>query len=128
MIPVIADDIDPRMLEVMLNPPPGIRLLFAGPDETLVNTLRREFGLALPDLHVVLSAARGGRLLLIVPMTVDTHGLLLYFRPAGGGDWTVDPMALGRAAFRFPAWKAQAVIDALESLLFRRVLPTRRIQ
>lgn len=101
--------------------------VFVGQDEELVAVLRSAFDLALPDPDVVV--VQSARSFIVgVPVTPrGDAGVSVLFTYIGRDDVHVQPLMVSSdlsARWRRPDWPTQTVINAFESFLFRRVMPT----
>jgi len=115
----IAPDIHPAARDALKYLPSWLRLVFAGPDEAFVVALRREFRLPITDPEVLV-VADAPRMLVVV----DDLVLVVEARP---GVYDITPVRTGDRPFA-ETWNVGAVIEAFDSLLIRRVMPTGRTQ
>jgi hypothetical protein len=132
--PPLDPDVDPGLIAYLkATAPPGVKLLLAAKDPIFVRGLRDIFKLPLPE-DLVLMAGDGCRTFVVMPPTRSGDaGLLLTFLNEGDGNVALVPTLVttdpkDRATWRDTPFSTQAVIDAWESLLFRRVLPAGVVQ
>lgn len=111
-------------IALLMNPPPGVTVLFAGSDRGYARSMRRIFH--SPDgPDEVLVAAKGDQTWAVVPI-----GLIVLFTSNTGDDSiVVEPLLIGvdPAQYAWPRDFAQPAIDATQALLLRNA-PTRGVQ
>lgn len=111
--------------------PPGVKVLLATEDNIFATELRTIYDLPLPN-DLVIMASDGRQTWVVCPPTVQGPGLLVTFIHEGDGTVRVVPTLVAADAADYSAWQdadysTQAVIDAWDSLCFRRVVPMGRV-
>jgi hypothetical protein len=128
---IAAYDVDnPHLLAILeATAPPGVRVLLAGDDPTFVKEIRTIFDLCLPEDLVIMASVGFRRVYCVLPPT-SAPGLALTFTLEADDEICVTPALLTTSPYERAAWRfsTQAVIDAWQSLLFRRVAPTEGVQ
>src|SRR5688572_7467531 len=132
MTPFIDSDLDPRLREMLDSAPASAAVIFAGKDAVFLSVIRRTFRLALPTPDVLITRIAGGMLIIIALGQHGEPGLLLNVTPAEAGTITLNPTLItldptDKSRWRGAGWDAQAVTDALGDLVFRRLMPARRV-
>lgn len=135
-IPTVFDErVDPRLRAIVKRSPPSLHVVFAGHDAPLIDAMRNCYGVDLqtPDVAIWL---RSGQLVASVAPSPHSDGLAVAVVFDVGEDaYAVTPSLI------FPACRAVGAstrlnpiadaptqfISALESLIFRRVMPAERI-
>jgi hypothetical protein len=129
LTPVIDPDLE-GSLPALAHLLPGVRVLFAARDETLLSELERVFSLPLHDMPVLITNDNGVTMISVAP-SLGGLGLLLTLVHREDGDTTVFPTFMtldpGQTAPRVEGF-AQPVIDAFDSLLLRRCVQTGGVQ
>jgi hypothetical protein len=127
--PVIAEGIDPRLHTLIREARDGVRVLFAGPDQTFLDALRRIYGVPLPCPDVLISGSPG-QIVITVAARRDADGLVVVLTPADGNSIHVQPaLAFTEHRKREPRQlkdgpeHADLLLAALDDLLFRRIIP-----
>jgi hypothetical protein len=126
---VIAEGIDPRLNALIREARQGVRVLFAGPDQPFLDSLRQIYEVPLPCPDVLISCTPG-RLVITVAAQKDADGLIVVLTPATGDSIHVQPalvftMARTREARQLKDGPEHAdlLLTALDDLIFRRVMP-----
>ena len=135
-IPTVIDErIDPRLRAIVKRSPQSMHVIFAGHDEPFISALRECYGVDLrtPDVAIWV---RSGKLVASIAASPNADGLAVTLAfDSIANAYAVTPSLVfpasrsaGASARLNPIADAPAqFISALESLIFRRVMPAERI-
>lgn len=133
--PVIGDGIDPRLTALLHRVPSSVRVVFAGPDALFLDALRRIYAMPLPCPDVLVYTKADAIVVVSSPASKNTDGLVLAIEHDGTA-WHVQPALVclepraAEARNRMRDIDADAVDEtmaALDSLVFRRIVPAERV-